>query len=575
MQRSRFALTRPALFSLLGAVALLFLAIAAIVSSGSASQASVPTEITPRSGTDNTVLGSWTPMGLPKGTSDDSFQGPGLNQAVYALVEYQGDIYAGGLFDDTGGGGNNEADCSDDADYPLQCIAKWDPATNAWTPVGAGLNNSVDAFVVKDDTLYVGGSFDDTAGGNGFGRCNPAPGIAWTARAAASDDSWSSVTWGGPTGGKKFVAVASAGDDTPVMTSIDGVTWSLATGSVPVNDWKSVTWGDDTIVAVAPSSDDSQVMISTNGNSWTSQRAASDDSWTSVAYGGGKFVAVASSGDDTRAMYSTDGNSWTLASSGVAANAWSSVAYGNGKFVAVASSGDDTRVMYSSDGVSWLRPNRVPVSAWQSVAWGNNKFVAVASDGDDTQVMTSEDGIQWSSRAGSAYEDSWSSVTWAGDMFVAVASSGTRKQVMFSRDAVSWSTRTSGTVSNSWQSVTRGGTGNAEDDTIVVVGANSDDSQVMTSVATPSPGALRCIAAWNGSRWSPLAGGLAGGVTAMAFLTDDTLLVGGGFESSTPDAYEFPGLSGLVAYSSGALAQAPRTKTRGHRSPGPEICSSP
>ena len=145
-------------------------------------------------------------MGIRVRTGDDSFQDPGLNQAVYALAKYDDTIYAGGLFDDTGGGGNNEADCSDDAEYPLQCIAQWSPATNAWAPVGAGLNNSVDALLVKDDTLYVGGSFDDTVGGPGFGRCNPSAGIAWTPRAAASDDSWSSVTWGGTTGAEKFVA---------------------------------------------------------------------------------------------------------------------------------------------------------------------------------------------------------------------------------------------------------------------------------------------------------------------------------------------------------------------------------
>ncbi|TEX52067.1 MAG: hypothetical protein B7C55_02305, partial [Actinomycetales bacterium mxb001] len=172
--------------------------------------------------------------------------------------------------------------------------------------------------------------------------------------------------------------------------------------------------------------------------------------------------------------------------------------------------------------------------------------MAVSSNGDDTQVMTSENGSVWRSRAGSFYENSWKAVTWAGDMFVAVSASGTGKQVMYARDGVTWSTRTSGTVPNQWQSVARGDAGaadNAEDDTIVAVGASADDSQVMTSVATPSPGGLRCISAWNGSTWSPLGAGVNGGTTSLRALNDDTLVVAGLFSFVGNYPYEVSGLA--------------------------------
>ena len=545
-----------------GSVALALVATGCIVAAGPASQASSPAEASaaqaaPRVGSASDTLGSWTPMGIKVRTGDDSFQDPGLNQAVYALAKYDGDIYAGGLFDDTGGGGNNEADCSDDANYPLSCIAKWDPSSNAWTGVGGGLNEQVDAFVVMDDTLYVGGEFDDTVGGPGFGRCNPSAGIAWTPRVAASDDSWSSVTWGGAPD-NRFVAVASAGDDTRVMTSTDGVNWTSNTPA-PRSPWSSVTWGNGMFVAVASAGDDTRVMTSTDGVTWSRPpTAVRANAWQSVTWGGAPdnhFVAVAPNSDDSQVMTSPDGITWTPQRA-ASDDSWTSVTWGNGLFVAVASNGDDTPVMTSPDGVHWTRPStRVPVNEWQSVTWGNNLFVAVSSNGDDTQVMTSENGSNWSSRAGSFYEDSWKSVTWAGDMFVAVASSGTGRQVMYSRDGVTWSTRTSGTVPNQWQSVARGDAGepdNPADDTIVVVGASGDDSQVMTSVATPSPGDLRCIAAWNGTAltWSPLDTGVNGGTTALAALGDDTLVVAGGFSvAGTVGAPPDGELAGLAAWS--------------------------
>ena len=533
-----------------------------VIGPGARVQASTPAEISPRSG-GHTVLGDWTSMGALKGSADDSFQGPGLNQAVYALAEYQDFIYAGGLFDDTGGGGNNEANCSDDADYPLMCIARWQidgsaDGKNPWLPLdndpNNGLNNQVDAFLVKDGLLYVGGMFDGTVNGSGYGRCNPSAGIAWTPRGTAPAKAWNSVTWGD----NRFVAVASAGAGNRAMYSTDGANWTEAAGTVPANDWRSVTWGGGRFVAVAPSSDDSQVMTSSDGITWTRQPAVSDDSWTAVAYGAGRFVAVASSGDDTRAMYSTNGGAtWNWSSSGVAASEWSSVSYGSGRFVAVAANGDDTPVMYSTDGDNWYRPvKRVPVKTWESVAWSDvtNTFVAVASDRDDSTVMTSKDGLVWTQRTGSAYKSPWNSVTWAGDMYVAVAPEGDRR-VMYSPDGVTWSTRTSGTVLNQWQSVARGGTGDPADDTIAIVGASGAD-RVMTSVATPSPGALKCIATWDGSNWSPLGDvsgtGLEGGVYAMGALGDGTLLVSGGFNESSPvpsPDYGPDTLTGLVAWS--------------------------
>ena len=542
-------------------VSALLIATLAPVALTSTSQASVPTEserVTPRAANDNIPLGEWTPMGI-EGSGADSWQDPGLNQAVYALAKYKGQIYAGGLFDDTGGGGVTSADCSDDAIFALQCIAVWSEDDTAWRPVGPGFNNSVDSLVVMDDTLYVGGTFDDTVGGVGdvdkecAGNVTGS-GVSWTAQTAASDDSWSSVVWGrNQTGVPVLVAVASGGDDTRVMTSPDGVTWSSPSGPVPVNDWQSVAWGGNGIyVAVGSSGDDSQVMTSPDGIAWTPRAATSDDSWSSVTYGRGNYVAVASSGDDSRVMFANDefGVRWYRPLVPVPVNDWQSVAFGDDTFVAVASSGDDSQVMTSSDeNLTWTARKAATNNTWQSVAFGNSTFVAVASSGDDSQVMTSPNGVTWTPQA-AASDDSWSSVTFGNGTFVAVASSGDDSQVMTSPNGVTWTLRDS-PAANAWQSVTWGLAGYFPD-TFVAVGSKPTSSQVMRSALTWSPDPLGCIAAWNGGAWSPVSLGLNGKADALAVLGDDTLLVAGDFiragSLGPPNSSE---LGGLAAWSDG------------------------
>ena len=551
---------------LYAALAIVVALTASLMAVGPASQTSGSAEaaerVMPRSVVGDDTLGYWTPMGISDGTGFPWLD-PGLNQAVYALAKYRGQIYAGGLFDDTGGGGDTPAQCDDSSIYPLQCIAVWSEDDTAWRPVDAGFNNTVDSLVVMDDTLYAGGLFDDTVGGVGdvnnvcTGDDTPS-GDLWTAEIAASDDSWSSVTWGYPNGGSVFVAVASGGDDTRVMTSTNGVSWSLPAGSVPVNAWQSVTFGTGagggTFVAVGSSGDDSQVMTSPDGVTWTARQATSDDSWSSVLYAFPPapsqpvFVAVASSGDDSQVMTSPDGFTWTARKAAVN-RAWQSVAFGDDTFVAVASSGDDSQVMTSPDGFTWTARKAAVNRAWQSVAWGGGRFVAVSSSGDDSQVMTSTNGVDWTARQATS-DDSWTSVTWADDKFVAVSSSGSGNQVMTSPDGITWTTRNS-PVSNAWQSVTW--SGQPWPNTFVAVGSSPpSSSQVMRSVLTVSPDPLGCIAAWNGATWSPVSLGLNGKAQVMTVLGDDTLLVAGGFaRAGTVGPPNSPDLGGLAAWSDG------------------------
>ncbi len=233
------------------AFALIAVAGASVVEVGPTAQASAPTDVTPRA-TTNTVLGEWSPLGIPR---DGPFYwlGPGLNQAVYTLAEYDGFLYAGGLFDDTGGGGDTAADCSDGTLFALQCIAKIDMAStsSAWLPVGGGLTNQVDDMVVMNGELYVVGKFDDTIGGSGNRECvlglDALPCIA----------KWNGSTWSPPAGGG-----IGTGAPEPDRLSL---TWT------PVTIPDDPADPDDTVVIADP--DDTVVIVNRSQSAGASFRA--------------------------------------------------------------------------------------------------------------------------------------------------------------------------------------------------------------------------------------------------------------------------------------------------------------
>ena len=267
------------------------------------------------------------------------------------------------------------------------------------------------------------------------------------------------MTWGGPAGQEKFVAVAgnggAAGSGNRVMTSPDGITWTLRTTPVD-NAWWGVAWGgpagQEKFVAVASTGSGDRVMSSPDGITWSTQTSASDSEWRSVVRGGPagqeKFVAVATTGE---VMTSPDGVTWTSQTS-AAANQWWEVTWGGPagqeKFVAVSSTGTGNRVMTSPDGITWSTQASASDKTWYSVAWGDppgaipGQFVAVSGDRPGNLVMTSPDGITWTSRT-PASENVWRAVAWGGppgqEKFVAVSQLGNGPRVMTSEAAITLS----------------------------------------------------------------------------------------------------------------------------------------
>lgn len=283
----------------------------------------------------------------------------------------------------------------------------------------------------------------------------------WVQRASAADNLWMAVTWIPEL--DLFVAVAESGAGNRVMTSPDGINWTVRVTPVINVEWWSVAYGAGLIVAVARGFDngDTKVMTSPDGVTWT-ERAVPDTSaryrdvcWSEEV---GLFVAV---GHANKVMRSPDGINWTQGSLLPAGTDHISVCYGAGLFVAVSNFGATyQRVSTSPDGVTWTARTVPAKNAWRGIAYGDTPngplFVAVANPSYDHEapgqlVMTSPDGITWTLR--NCDDQWWEDVHWGNGLFVAVSSyDSAGKRAMSSPDGVTWTLED--TPALAWRNVT-------------------------------------------------------------------------------------------------------------------------
>jgi hypothetical protein len=198
--------------------------------------------------------------------------------------------------------------------------------------------------VVYGEGLYV------AIASNGVVITSP-DALTWTQRKGRTQESaqrWLSITYGAG----KFVAVAYFSPryfgEPPakiVMTSLDGITWTIYDAPTSATQWTSVVYGNGLFVAVGERDGDSDAwsMTSTNGIDWT-PRIPPLNAWSAVTYARGLFVAVAAfSYLSPRSMVMTagclqplvrvtanpsltitQGQSTTLTASGAATYKWSS-----------------------------------------------------------------------------------------------------------------------------------------------------------------------------------------------------------------------------------------------------------
>jgi hypothetical protein len=222
---------------------------------------------------------------------------------------------------------------------------------------------------------FGNGIFVNVSNSGGSGQVFTSPdGFFWTSRTAASNDTWSAITFGNGL----FVAVASSyTGGNGIMTSPDGITWTLRSG-VASGGYTGVTFGFGTYVASKTGSPGTMV-ISYDGITWFDQTTGFSS--LTVFFANGIFT--------TGKHYSYDGLTWAAATS---PNFPVKITYGNGYFMAVADT--EIKYLYSIDGITWTSDTPPNTSNFKGVAFGENTFVSVGSGGTNRINYLLFEGLQ-------------------------------------------------------------------------------------------------------------------------------------------------------------------------------------
>jgi photosystem II stability/assembly factor-like uncharacterized protein len=259
--------------------------------------------------------------------------------------------------------------------------------------------------------VAVGDSATILTGDYNYTSTNP-PGVTawtrWTPLPAAFNATLSAVTYSG-----QFVAL---GTDGSILTSSDGLTWTLAPDAVPSAGMNGIVFGG-LYVAVG---DGGKIFTSADLVTWTPATSNTVNDLYSVSFLSGGFVATGANGT---LLTSPDGATWTVRDSNTA-NALRGAAF-SASMVRYVAVGDAGTIVTSADGVVWnpialpaRLPPLLPTPNLKGVVFGS-RFLAVGQDG---AVVFSDDGANWTwTIAGSA---NLTRVLFAPAMYVAVGAAG-------------------------------------------------------------------------------------------------------------------------------------------------------
>ncbi len=241
--------------------------------------------------------------------------------------------------------------------------------------------------------------------------------LTWAERAippAGSPDTAYDL-YGIANGGGRFVAVGNAGATGAILTSADGLNWTLQSCPGGVYALYAVTYGGGLFLAAGNAQAGGGVLLaSPDGTNWVDRTPSESQVfwWGSVAYGGGTYVALA----PTKIFASSDpAVGWEEASLPSVSPNLEGVAYGGSRFVTVG-----TFSLVSPDGLTWS--NGLPTSQWfdlSAIAYGGGEFLGL----QDATVAMSRDGLRWA-RFATGLPVSFHAAAYGGGTWVVMANAG-------------------------------------------------------------------------------------------------------------------------------------------------------
>lgn len=246
-----------------------------------------------------------------------------------------------------------------------------------------------------------------------------------------------------------FVAMdSSAGDNTGIYTSPDGVFWTARTKPDTHNygtQGNGVCWAAGLGLFIACATEGS-VITSPDGINWTVRTTPNSNAHEAIVWAPelGLVVVVSANGTN-RAITSPDGINWTERANTIDSEfeglTWGA---GAGLLVAVGDIGT-SRIATSPDGINWTaRTAPDPTTgAYEGVDWSPEQGIFVAvSRGGSARIISSPDGINWTSRTPPSVE-SWRNVKWSSKlgMFIACNTSSTTNATATSPDGINWTGR--------------------------------------------------------------------------------------------------------------------------------------
>lgn len=497
---------------------------------------------------------------------------PGMNNTVACLVAFDDGVgapqlYAGGMFSTAGG-------------VTAPGVAVWNGT--AWSPLGAGMNGTVESLALFDDgrgggpALYAGGSFTlagDVAANyiakwNGTAWQPLGEGMNWEVRALAAYDDGSG---GGPALYAAGAFSTAGGVTAQSIARWNGTTWSsLGTGANngvnnAINALAVVANGDgggSSLYATGhftvAGGVAAQFIARWNGVAWSplssglnnigASLAAFDDGSGPALYVGGLFSSAGGTAANSVARW--NGLAWTALGSGVA----------NGSVLSLASAaGPDGEQVLCVGGdftvAGGASANRIAAwdgAAWTSLGTGVDSTVLAIATFDANQVdgQAIIAGGQFVSAGGAIARHiaAWSGGAWSPlerGLETPVRALATFDDGQGSGPAIyaAVTTTTAQGLANNiarWDGSTWTPVGGGINDWVYCLTTFDDGSgegpalYAAGEFSTAGGIAAKRIAKWNGTTWSPLGSGLNGAVFALKAVNSGepggpALYAGGGF----------------------------------------------